>query len=97
MSPDSVEQAARLGAPGDLLAAAVGRVGGDVARDLPAGVEGDARDPPPAPAHSDLLYCAPTDAHAEAVARVFMARDYPSVLGPHPLPSGHFPGKRGSA
>ena len=39
MSPDSVEQRPPRRTPGDLLAAAMGRVGRDVARGLPAGVE----------------------------------------------------------
>ena len=96
MSPDSVEQAARLGArlaifsqlPWDVWAAtslaAYQRVWSET---HPT--------PPPPPLTSDLMYCAPTDAEAEAVARVHMAEYYLSVLDHYELLTGHFQDKRG--
>jgi hypothetical protein len=91
MSPDSVEQAARLGArlaifsqlPWDVWAAtslaAYQRVWGE-----------NHSTPPPPPLTSDLMYCAPTDEEAEAVARVHMAEYYLSVLDHYELLAGHF-------
>jgi alkanesulfonate monooxygenase SsuD/methylene tetrahydromethanopterin reductase-like flavin-dependent oxidoreductase (luciferase family) len=96
MSPDSVEQAARLGArlaifsqlPWDVWAAtslaAYRRVW-----------EETQTSPPPPPLTSDLMYCAPTDAEAEAVARVHMAEYYLSVLDHYELLAEHFQGLRG--
>jgi alkanesulfonate monooxygenase SsuD/methylene tetrahydromethanopterin reductase-like flavin-dependent oxidoreductase (luciferase family) len=96
MSPDSVEQAARLGArlaifsqlPWETWAAtslaAYRRVWGET----------QAGSPPP-PLTSDLMYCAPTDAEAEAVARVHMAEYYLSVLDHYELMATHFQGMRG--
>jgi alkanesulfonate monooxygenase SsuD/methylene tetrahydromethanopterin reductase-like flavin-dependent oxidoreductase (luciferase family) len=96
MSPDSVEQAARLGArlaifsqlPWDVWAAtslaSYQRVWGETHASLP-----------PPPLTSDLMYCAPTDAEAESVARVHMAEYYLSVLDHYELLSGHFQDKRG--
>ena len=46
-------------------------------------------------AHQRLMYCAPTDAEAEAVARVHMAEYYLSVLDHYELLAGHFEGVRG--
>lgn len=96
MSPDSVEQAARIGArlaifsqlPWDTWAAtslaSYHRVWGETQ----AG-------PPPAPLTSDLLFCAPTDAEAEAMARVHMAEYYLSVLDHYELTGAHFQGTHG--
>jgi alkanesulfonate monooxygenase SsuD/methylene tetrahydromethanopterin reductase-like flavin-dependent oxidoreductase (luciferase family) len=41
------------------------------------------------------MYCAPTDAEAEATARVHMPEYYLSVLDHYELLSGHFAGVRG--
>lgn len=96
MSPDSVEQAARIGArlaifsqiPWETWAATSLATYHRVWGETQAG-------PPPAPLTSDLLFCAPTDAEAEAAARVHMAEYYLSVLDHYELTGGHFKGTRG--
>ena len=96
MSPESVEQAARLGArlaifsqmPWEMWA------GTSLARYRAVYGETHGGTPPP-PLTCDLMYCAPTDAEAEAVARVHMAEYYLSVLDHYELLSDNFKGVRG--
>jgi alkanesulfonate monooxygenase SsuD/methylene tetrahydromethanopterin reductase-like flavin-dependent oxidoreductase (luciferase family) len=96
MSPDSVEQAARLGArlaifsqvPWETWAATSLATYRNVFR------ETHHREPPP-PMTCDLMYCAPTDDEAEAVARVHMPEYYLSVLDHYELLSDKFKGVRG--
>ena len=96
MSPESVEQAARIGArlaifsqmPWEMWA------GTSLAayRSVWASTQ---QGPPPPPLTCDLLYCAPTDAEAEETARVHMAEYYLSVLDHYELLSKNFEGVRG--
>jgi alkanesulfonate monooxygenase SsuD/methylene tetrahydromethanopterin reductase-like flavin-dependent oxidoreductase (luciferase family) len=96
MSPESVEQAARLGArlaifsqmPWEMWA------GTSLARYRTVYGETHGGTPPP-PLTCDLMYCAPTDAEAEAVARVHMPEYYLSVLDHYELLSDNFKGVRG--
>jgi alkanesulfonate monooxygenase SsuD/methylene tetrahydromethanopterin reductase-like flavin-dependent oxidoreductase (luciferase family) len=96
MSPDSVEQAARLGArlaifsqvPWETWAATSLATYRNVFR------ETHHKEPPP-PMTCDLMYCAPTDDEAEAVARVHMPEYYLSVLDHYELLTDKFKGVRG--
>ncbi len=96
MSPESVEQAARLGArlaifsqmPWEMWA------GGSLARYRAVWSETQGGTPPP-PLTCDLMYCAPTDDEAEAVARVHMPEYYLSVLDHYELLTDNFKGVRG--
>ncbi len=96
MSPDSVEQAARLGARLTIFSQIPWEMWAEGALKTYQGVYRDAHgDPPPPPLTCDLLYCAPDDAAAEATARVHMAEYYLSVLDHYELLAGHFEGVRG--
>ncbi len=96
MSPESVEQAARLGArlaifsqmPWEMWA------GTSLARYREVWRETHGGTPPP-PLTCDLMYCGATDAEAEAVARVHMPEYYLSVLDHYELLSDNFKGVRG--
>jgi len=96
MSFDSVEQAARLGArltifsqiPWETWAATSLVRYHDVYRATHGGT-------PPPPLTCDLMYCAPTDAEAEAAAKRHMAEYYLSVLDHYELLTDRFKGVRG--
>jgi hypothetical protein len=96
MSPESVEQAARLGArlaifsqmPWEMWAETGLKSYQTVYR------ETHAKTPPP-PLTCDLMYCAATDAEAEATARVHMPEYYLSVLDHYELLTKNFEGVRG--
>ena len=96
MSPESVEQAARIGArlaifsqmPWDMWAGTSLQSYRTVYR------ETHDHTPPP-PLTCDLMYCAPTDAEAEATARVHMPEYYLSVLDHYELLTKNFEGVRG--
>ena len=96
MSPESVEQAARLGArlaifsqiPWDTWAATSLATYRKVFRETHGC-------PAPPPLTCDLMYCGADDAEAEATARVHMPEYYLSVLDHYELLSGHFQGVRG--
>jgi alkanesulfonate monooxygenase SsuD/methylene tetrahydromethanopterin reductase-like flavin-dependent oxidoreductase (luciferase family) len=96
MSPESVEQAARLGArlaifsqmPWEMWAETGLKTYQTVFR------ETHGKTPPP-PLTCDLMYCAPSDAEAEAVARVHMPEYYLSVLDHYELLTKGFEGVRG--
>jgi hypothetical protein len=96
MSPESVEQAAKIGArlavfaqmPWEMWAASSLATYRSVWGSCQAG-------PPPPPLTCDLLYCAPTDAEAEEMARVHMAEYYLSVLDHYEILSKNFDGVRG--
>jgi len=96
MSPESVEQAARLGArlaifsqiPWDTWAATSLATYRKVFRETHGR-------PAPPPLTCDLMYCGADDAEAEATAGVHMPEYYLSVLDHYELLSGHFQGVRG--
>jgi alkanesulfonate monooxygenase SsuD/methylene tetrahydromethanopterin reductase-like flavin-dependent oxidoreductase (luciferase family) len=96
MSPESVEQAARLGArlaifsqmPWEMWAETGLRSYQTVHRETHG-------TPGPPPLTCDLMYCAPTDAEAEATARVHMPEYYLTVLDHYELLDRHFEGVRG--
>ena len=96
MSPESVEQAARIGArlaifsqmPWEMWAGTALQSYQTVYRDTHGGT-------PPPPLTCDLMYCAPTDAEAEATARVHMQEYYLSVLDHYEILSKNFEGVRG--
>jgi alkanesulfonate monooxygenase SsuD/methylene tetrahydromethanopterin reductase-like flavin-dependent oxidoreductase (luciferase family) len=96
MSPESVEQAARLGArlaifsqmPWEMWAGTALASYRTVYADTHGGT-------PPPPMTCDLMYCAPDDAEAEATARVHMAEYYLSVLDHYEILSKNFEGVRG--
>ncbi len=96
MSPDSVEQAARIGARLAVFSQLPWESWARTSLDTYHRVWGETQTgPPPPPLTSDLMFCAPTDAEAEAMARVHMAEYYLSVLDHYELLSGHFQGTRG--
>ena len=96
MSPDSVEQAARLGArlavfsqmPWEMWA-------GTSLQAYQAAWRSAHEGPPPPPLTCDLMYCAPTDEEAEATARAHMAEYYLSVLDHYEILGSHFDGVKG--
>jgi len=96
MSPESVEQAARIGArlaifsqlPWEVWAESSLAVYNKTYRET-HGTE------PPPPLTCDLLYCAADEKDAEAMAQKHMAEYYLSVLAHYELMSSHFKGMKG--
>src|SRR5262245_28504522 len=96
MSPESVEQAARLGARLAIFSQMPWEMWAATSLDRYRTAYRETHDaPPPAPLTCDLMYCAPTDDEAQAVARVHMAEYYLSVLDHYELLSDHFEGMKG--
>jgi alkanesulfonate monooxygenase SsuD/methylene tetrahydromethanopterin reductase-like flavin-dependent oxidoreductase (luciferase family) len=96
MSPESVEQAARLGARLAIFSQIPWETWAESSLATYKRVFRETHGkPPPPPLTCDLLYCAPDDAEAEATARVHMAEYYLSVLDHYELLSGTFQGVRG--
>jgi alkanesulfonate monooxygenase SsuD/methylene tetrahydromethanopterin reductase-like flavin-dependent oxidoreductase (luciferase family) len=96
MSPESVEQAARLGARLAIFSQLPWEAWAESSLATYRRVyrETHGTTPPP-PLTCDLLYCAASDAEAEAAARVHMAEYYLSVLDHYELTKGHLKGVRG--
>lgn len=96
MSPDSVEQAARLGARLAIFSQLPWETWAETSLASYRRVyrETHGTDAPP-PLTCDLMYCGATDAEAEEVARLHMAEYYLSVLDHYELTRGHFDGVRG--
>ncbi|MGH7893060.1 MAG: LLM class flavin-dependent oxidoreductase [Candidatus Binatia bacterium] len=96
MSPESVEQAARLGARLAIFSQMPWETWAETAlagyRAVYAETHG--RTAPP-PLTCDLLYCTKDDAEAEATARTHMAEYYLSVLDHYEILSKNFEGVRG--
>ena len=96
MSPESVEQAARIGARlaifsqmpwemwNDSNYAAYRRVWGETQKGAP-----------PPPMTSDIMYCGESDAEAEEMARRHMVEYYLTVMEHYEIMGGHFAGVRG--
>jgi alkanesulfonate monooxygenase SsuD/methylene tetrahydromethanopterin reductase-like flavin-dependent oxidoreductase (luciferase family) len=96
MSPESVEQAARLGARLAIFSQIPWETWAETSlatyRTVYRETQGQ---PAPPPLTCDLLYCGADDAEAEATARMHMAEYYLSVLDHYELLSGKFQGVRG--
>ena len=96
MSPESVEQAARIGARLAIFSQMPWEMWAGTSLASYRTVWGATHEgAPPPPLTCDLLYCAPTDAEAEETARVHMAEYYLSVLDHYELLSKNFEGVRG--
>ncbi len=96
MSPESVEQAARLGARLAIFSQVPWETWADTSLATYRKVYRETHDrPAPPPLTCDLLYCAANDADAEATARVHMPEYYLSVLDHYELLTKKFEGVRG--
>lgn len=96
MSPESVEQAARLGARLALFSQMPWEMWRDTNYAAYQRVwRATHPTAPPPPLCSDILYCGESDAEAEAVARRHMVEYYLSVLEHYEIMGPHFAGVRG--
>jgi alkanesulfonate monooxygenase SsuD/methylene tetrahydromethanopterin reductase-like flavin-dependent oxidoreductase (luciferase family) len=95
MSPESVVQAARIGARLAIFSQIPWETWAETGLKSYRDTYREAHGAPPPPLTCDLLYCAPDDAEAEATARVHMPEYYLSVLDHYELLDGHFTGVRG--
>jgi alkanesulfonate monooxygenase SsuD/methylene tetrahydromethanopterin reductase-like flavin-dependent oxidoreductase (luciferase family) len=96
MSPDSVEQAARLGARLAIFSQMPWETWAETSLATYRKVYRETHGKPaPPPLTCDLMYCAADDAEAEATARVHMAEYYLSVLDHYELLTNTFEGVRG--
>ncbi len=96
MSPESVEQAGRLGARLAIFSQMPWAMWheGNHAVFRSAWREAHGSEPPP-PLTADIMYCGESDVEAEAVARSHMVEYYLSVLEHYEIMGNHFAGVRG--
>lgn len=96
MSPDSVEQAARIGARLACFSQMPWAMWRDTNYAAYQRVWRETQSaPPPPPLCSDILYCGESDAEAEAIARTHMVEYYLSVMEHYEIMGEHFKGVRG--
>ena len=96
MSPESVEQAARLGARLAIFSQMPWEMWRDTNYAAYQRVWREHHEaPPPPPLTSDILYCGESDAEAEAIARKHMVEYYLSVMEHYEIMGEHFKGVRG--
>lgn len=96
MSPESVEQAARIGARLAIFSQMPWEMWKDSNYAAYRRVWSETREgEPPAPLTSDILYCGESDAEAEEIARRHMVEYYLSVMEHYEIMGSHFAGVRG--
>ncbi len=96
MSPESVEQAARIGARLAIFSQMPWAMWKDSNYAAYQRVWHETHDgPPPPPLTSDIMYCGESDAEAEDVARKHMVEYYLTVMEHYEIMGSHFAGVRG--
>ncbi len=96
MSPESVEQAGRLGARLAIFSQMPWELWKDANYALYREAWREAHgSEPPAPLTSDIMYCGESDDEAEAIARQHMVEYYVTVLDHYEILGAHFADKRG--